>query len=110
MPRPDWGHGTTTPVATFTEDEIRKVMDKHHPSVLGGHDEVACTCGPETVAAQRCRYCQAPVDQKDYRATRHRSNCSRPSGFPAVGVTTHRYAEFTVDHLVEKLKEARGYG
>lgn len=43
MDRPDWGHGSNQPIPVFTEDEIRVVMKKHHPSIIM-REGLCCSC------------------------------------------------------------------
>lgn len=104
--RPNWGWGERQPVPMFTEAEIRAVMIDHYPDCHFGSD-ISCACGPALVRRPRCFYCAAPVPE-NWRETQHRPKCkAEASGFRDMGVTATTHPDFTVDHLIECLKENR---
>lgn len=106
----DWGHGPNLPVPTFTEEEIRVVLDIHHPTHQVYYNDMVCSCAPQWVPREKCYYCDAKVNQDDPKATIHKDDCRilpMLKDHPDMGVLRQHYTEFNADHLMERLHKLR---
>lgn len=109
--KPDWGHGPNAPVLMFTEEQIRAVGAEHYPSGRGGFDEIACGCSPKWVPRTQCYYCKAKVPPDAPANTVHKDTCRTKvmgAGTLEMGVMRHEFIDFTIEHFIEKLREAHG--